>query len=47
MRGKRRGAIARLGLAAALAFGLVPAAAFADAGAGAETAPPPSRFLRP
>lgn len=43
MREKRRGSLARLGLAAALVWGLVPATALADAEMAAET-PPQPRF---
>ena len=42
---KRRGSLFRLGLAAVLAAGLVPAAAFADPEADFAETPPPSSFL--
>ena len=45
MREKRRGSLLSLGLAAALACGMVPALALAEPeGQGTET-PPPSSFL--
>lgn len=46
MREKRRGMLTRLGLAAALAFGLMPTAAFANAEIGGEATPPRARFPR-
>lgn len=45
MREKRRGSLLRLGMAAALALGMTPAAAFADPGAEITETPPPSSFL--
>ncbi len=40
MREKRRGSLLRLGMAAALALGMTPAAAFADPGAEITETPP-------
>lgn len=41
---KRRGSLLRLGLAAVLACGMIPAAAFADPDVQIEETPPPSRY---
>ena len=43
---KRRGSLFRLGMAAALALGMVPAAAFADPEAQVTETPPRSSFLK-
>ena len=45
MREKRRGSLLRLGLAAALACGMVPAAALAEPQDQITETPPPSSFL--
>lgn len=47
MNGKRSGSLLRFGLAAVLACGLVPAAAFAMPEGKSTETPPPSRYLRP
>ena len=43
---KRRGSLFRLGMAAALALGMVPAAAFADPEGDFAETPPRSSFLK-
>ena len=45
MREKRRGSLLRLGLAAVLACGMLPAAAFAEPEGQITETPPPSSFL--
>ena len=47
MREKRRGSLLRLGLAAALACGMMPATALAEPEGQITETPPPSSFLRP
>ncbi len=47
MREKRRGSLLSLGLAAALACGMMPAAALAESEGQITETPPPSSFLRP
>lgn len=47
MNGKRSGSLLRFGLAAVLACGLMPAAAFATPEVKSTETPPPSRYLRP
>ncbi len=46
MREKRRGSLLRLGMAAALALGMLPAAAFADPETQVTETPPRSSFLK-
>ncbi len=46
MREKRRGSLFRLGMAAVLTVGLIPAAAFADPDTEFTETPPRSSFLK-
>ena len=46
MREKRQGSLLRLGLAAVLACGMLPAVALAEPEAQITETPPPSSFLR-